>query len=379
MGAAGRFLTTGALTVGLVCAAAMLLNQAMDPAGGREWVVSRERAISGLMRSGRNVLLDDYLEERVLQKWRLQDPRVRAGANTVVLGSSRVLSFGLPLGLNGILNLGVSNASLEDLIALGELALEPKDGKRLVIGVDPWLFNDLSGHDQWVVLKPEYDAAVTRLEGRAVDATSGSPGAAVLAYIRRNLSLHRSLYSLKSLAQHLRGADDLAALPASDSLPATRGDKFLPDGSRVLGLGSRVTGVAEQARDDRRWAAYGMKKFRYSAAKWQLFSDSVHALAQGRPVLIWMTPFRPSTHALLMHDSAALSEIEARLNRLGESPGVAVVGSFDPALAACKAEEFHDGAHPLPSCVARQFGETEAGKAWLDASFGVGARPKPLY
>ena len=58
------------------------------------------------------------------------------------------------------LNLGVSGATVEDHVALLDLATTKFNPKTLIIGTDPWIFNSASGQKRWQSLKTEYENAI---------------------------------------------------------------------------------------------------------------------------------------------------------------------------------------------------------------------------
>lgn len=63
-------------------------------------------------------------------------------------------------------NHSVSDASLEDYIAIvGIYAKHNRLPKRIILGIDPWIFNENTGRGDWIVLKNEYTFMLSKIAG----------------------------------------------------------------------------------------------------------------------------------------------------------------------------------------------------------------------
>ena len=76
--------------------------------------------------------------------------------DTVVVGSSRLMQVGSRTIGGEALNLSVSGASIEDLVAFAGQATADMRPKRLLVGIDPWLFNQNAGQDRWQSIEGLY-------------------------------------------------------------------------------------------------------------------------------------------------------------------------------------------------------------------------------
>ena len=130
------------------------INYNVDPANifsGDEYVDK----IANIIASGNNA--DNILNcnERLLQKHFLQKQKEK-NPDVVIMGSSRIMEISSNVYSNKtLLNIGVSHANINDLIALAglmnELKIKPKE---VVINVDPFLIcKGDKGADEWVTLK----------------------------------------------------------------------------------------------------------------------------------------------------------------------------------------------------------------------------------
>jgi hypothetical protein len=98
------------------------------------------------------------MDERQFIKFRIQFESLNP--NAIVLGSSRIMQIGELNYNNKIINLGVSGASIEDDIAIADIATKKFKPSTIFIGLDPWLFNSQSGQERWKSLSYEYFSAL---------------------------------------------------------------------------------------------------------------------------------------------------------------------------------------------------------------------------
>lgn len=87
----------------------------------------------------KNIVVTKNIDERILKKSLIEK---KENIEILILGSSRVMG----LGKNEldtkkeVFNAGVSGANLKDIFALTYVANQ-KDIKKIILGVDPWIFN----------------------------------------------------------------------------------------------------------------------------------------------------------------------------------------------------------------------------------------------
>ncbi|MBL0209054.1 MAG: hypothetical protein IPP84_14250 [Propionivibrio sp.] len=95
------------------------------------------------------------------QKYRLQLEATQS-KEFLVIGSSRSMQIGADVMQASVLNLSVSGASIEDYVAILDLARN-LPAKTIILGVDPWVFNTNSGQSGWKSLAIEYFQGFDRL------------------------------------------------------------------------------------------------------------------------------------------------------------------------------------------------------------------------
>jgi hypothetical protein len=130
------------------------VNIIVDPANIIHGI---ELKIAKYISEGYNVTNIQDIDERKLQKLIIQN--LQYSPSIVILGSSRIMEIGKEYYGDDCFNNGVSGASIEDLVAIYQLYIENGHAnfiKKIVIGIDPWLFNRNNGQRRWESLSNEY-------------------------------------------------------------------------------------------------------------------------------------------------------------------------------------------------------------------------------
>ena len=101
------------------------------------------------------------MDERIFIKHRINyenyNPQI------LVIGSSRVMQLGENELKKKTLNLSVPGASIEDQIAITELALEKFNPAIIYLAADPWLFNVNNNQKRWKSIKADYNKALLNI------------------------------------------------------------------------------------------------------------------------------------------------------------------------------------------------------------------------
>jgi len=131
----------------------------------------QESKVARELSEGKAVYVTD-MNERKFVKSRIQIEQMTPDA--IVIGSSRAMQINSENAKASILNLSVSGSSLEDDLAIWEMASKRFHPETVFVGVDPWLFNSKSGQNRWEFLKEEYQNAIYKLDhGISLKKSSG--------------------------------------------------------------------------------------------------------------------------------------------------------------------------------------------------------------
>lgn len=125
------------------------------------WIDSRgilnETHINSISRdlNEMDIAIYENIPERMIAKKRIELNKDKH-FNKVVIGSSRILFFGRPIG-EKVFNLAVSGGRLEDCISLYELLVKNNISfDTIVVSADPWLLNINSEDDRFEVFENNY-------------------------------------------------------------------------------------------------------------------------------------------------------------------------------------------------------------------------------
>lgn len=134
----------------------------------------------------------------------------------IAIGSSRIMQASSKETNLDLLNLSVSGASIEDLIAIWELSSSKFNPAYVILGADPWIFNANSGQSRWKSLEAEYSLALSKL-GLAKD-------------VARSQNVYAS--SLNAVVVKFYDSVNRSSIRADDDAPSLA-DKIRKDGSRL--------------------------------------------------------------------------------------------------------------------------------------------------
>jgi len=345
-----RFLTAFTLVVATSLSAVAGVNYYVDPAnlfGDRTY----EAGVAALLAQGKGVAnVTDY-DERLVQKFFAE--RLTARRDVLVLGSSRAMNL-VPeyFGSTSFFNASVSGASLEDLSAIlqiyRERGLLPR---RLVLGVDPWMFNRNSGQTRWKSLEAEYARAVSRGRGddsAVFDGVGASRAAQLISYAYFRASLQ---------APDRRDRNFFATDAAELDVNIRRADGTITYRRELAhrGIDEARAWVLKQASQT---PVYSLGQFReLDAEDRRQFASLLERLRrEGVEVSLFLAPYHPAMYEVLSRADgpyAMVAQAERYVRDVARARNLPLFGSYDPAATGCSAAEFYDEMHPKPSCLDR--------------------------
>ena len=150
----------------------------------------------------------------------------------LLMGSSRLMKVGRDIVGQEALNLSVSGASLEDIVAILGAATIRYSVDSIYIGVDPWLFNDDAGQDRWQTIADQYRYRVGILKGGPEVGT------------RASSSNDQSTGGIAARVQALYYATNLKDAVASDGIPGNQNKRSI-DGVIVYTTGYMNQNIAQ--------------------------------------------------------------------------------------------------------------------------------------
>lgn len=322
------FVFTASFLVGLIFIFIGYFTSKIDFA--REEAMAKDLAYHG-------VIYSSNINERTFIKSRIKYENIEPEA--IAIGSSRIMQASSKVTQLDLLNLSVSGASIEDLVAIWEVSSNKFNPTYVFLGADPWIFNVNSGQSHWKSLETEYGSALSKL-GLATD-VSHSPSVSTLSF--------------NSVAVKFFDFVNQSKIRADDDTPSLV-DKIRKDGSRVYNLAYANKSLEEVERGAQSYISYAMSNYQYSNEVRHILEKFVSQLkAQNRKVVLVLSPYHPSLYDLMQLQDRKFLEIESIFKDIALTNGVQLIGSYDPTKVGCSSEDFYDGMHPKDKCMEKVF------------------------
>jgi hypothetical protein len=294
-------------------------------------------------------------DERLLQQYRLEDLGKQKNSNvpeTIVVGSSRSMQIHSGKGINS-LNLSVSGATIEDYLAIIQLA-QALPYKKIIIGVDPWIFNKNNGQNRWHSICSSWRTGMQEIIG-----TSPTDNGCSDNKLRQLANLSYTMASTKLMISRIWEPQKQSGkwYVKEDDTPENESDLIRPDGSRVYRrtfAESPVSKVAVMAKAYGRPPIYALENFNELDSNNKIiFEKLLKKLIKDKQILIYLPPYHPDAYTSIASNTPLIKDVEIYLKKITTELNIKILGSFDPSIADCTQEQFFDGMHPKDSCDAK--------------------------
>lgn len=290
--------------------------------------ISKGEAIAGLV---------NY-DERLFQKLVVEN--FVTYPDTLIIGSSRsmMISSKMINGSEKTFNHSVSGASLEDYIAIVGLYSQKKAlPKKIIFGIDPWIFNKNNSENRWQSLLYEYDFMISQISKKNPILTTKNDNRYFQLinfentknnFLHMNESSQIHIIQDENIDSSLKRADGSIAYPFSI--------RFQNDVETKL-LVQHYISEKNQSLDSF-----------YTLSNTNLFEDFIHYLRdKGVVVEFFLPPFHPSVYAFFRNNCqyANILKSEEYLKSFAEKNNIILYGSYDPNIFGFTSNDFTDGAH----------------------------------
>lgn len=355
-----KFIGKCVAIISIFFVAIALVNYFVDPA-----MIFRsdyiDKMVSELSKGNIISISREDMDERILQEKRIKS--IDDMPDTVVLGSSRVMMARWEFDCY---DAGVSGAVLEDYLGIvGLLEAENKMPERIVIGVDPWVFNDGCRESRYKSIQNYVDYELKLLANKdpGTPPQTGSSLTSNIDKLKELVSLsyfQSSAYSwVKWIIRSITPGDDIVVINNDDY---GSNAKILPNGIRIPQR-SRFLTADECSKKAKREIAsndvYLVSGFEsLSEEKTEIFTSLIdNLLEKGISVEFYLPAWFPDYYDVFMSNDtySGVIEAEAFLRSLAAEKGIAVHGSYDPSVTGITESDFLDDLHLLPDVVVKQF------------------------
>ena len=258
----------------------------------------------------------------------------------LVIGSSRIMQVSNENFNQQVLNLGVSGASIEDHIAITQMALEKFDVDTILLGADPWLFNRYDYSSRWKSISNEYKLSLKNIR-------SNIKGNNII----KNVNYEDSFFYEKFLE---RFYNFLNIRKLGLEIKTTQIDNLTKD--VISRDGKRVYGKREiQKKLKPKLLEYSMGIYEFSDENYAVYKSFIKHLVNvhKKDVILVLSPYYLPSYELTIPAKPFYLKAENKFRELSKETNVKIIGSYDASLTVCDNNEFHDSMHPKDSCMAK--------------------------
>ena len=256
----------------------------------------------------------------------------------LVIGSSRVLQISNKNFNTQVLNLSVSGASIQDQIAITEMALEKFEIDKILLGVDPWLLNDNFRPSRWKSISKEFEISLNNIQSKSKKQN-----------IKKN-NLIESYNFYEKILEKIYTFFNIRKLDLEinkNEINSLTKDYYLRDGSYVYGKKEpqeKLKGVVIK---------YAMNKYKFSNNNYNLYKSFIEYLVNfhGKEIILILTPYHLPSYELTIASKPFYLDLENKFKKLSEEINIKIIGSYNPSKIPCDQNEFYDAMHPKDSCM----------------------------
>lgn len=289
--------------------------------------------------TGNNIAGLENYDERLFQKQVFQNFEVYP--ETLIIGSSRTMMVQSSMlsNSNRTFNHSVSGASLEDYIAiLGLYAQKKVLPKKVIFGIDPWIFNKNNRQSRWLGLSTEYNFILGEIRGTASQVV-----------IKKDENKYFQLINFENTKNnflHFKESHKIKII-TDENIDSTI---KRADGSIVYPFKTRFQKDTETQKLVKEYIVgeiYSLGNFK-ELSNIQLFEDFILFLTKnGVTVELFLPPYHPTVYNYFSNNYQYINVLksEAYLRKFAKKHSLKVYGSYNPKEYGLTSHDFTDGMH----------------------------------
>lgn len=294
--------------------------------------LSKGRIIAGL----------SNIDERLFRKKSIE--YLEREIDIIAIGSSRTMQLRKNMITNdeedNFYNYSVSGASLEDYMALLQVHKNKFNSlpKIIILGIDPWVFNQNSGQTRFLSLKKEYEDFLFLLENKK-------------PIFLQQKNKFSQMFSISYLKTNLKTVSKKQQFYIVDTIDTDAALK-MPDGSIYYPYDTRYPNFEKVEKNAKAYASgsvYSLEKFN-KISNIELFESFIIYLKnQDSIVYFYLPPYNPITYDILISKEKyqTINSVEKYLVNFAEQNNIELIGSYNPHKYGFSNSDFSDGMHSL--------------------------------
>jgi hypothetical protein len=303
--------------------------------------IGYEKKIADEILKGNNVTNVYNYDERLLEKHLINNSTLCP--DVLVIGSSRVMLINSSdFQKQPFLNVGVSGASIEDLLAIYQMFEQKKClPKKIILGLDPWTLNINNGQTRWMTLNQEYLILYNQLTNKNI--------------VTKDEHIESKYFQLVS-PSYFKGS--LKKMLLASSKPIATNTKInktftkLVDGSITYDLEYRSATpneIEKRAIGFISGDIYSIEKFDKLSPEIRYLLEKFikHLRSNHIEISFFLAPYHPKVYSFIAKSDKYSKVIESEnyFRDLGLKYEIKVIGSFNPNRLNMDGSYFYDGMH----------------------------------
>jgi len=295
-----------------------------------------EKQMAKIIASNKYVTNIENYDERLFQKELISNKNIQP--NLVIIGSSRTMLINSDLFPSALLfNNSVSGASIEDIVSIYELyKINKKSPQKIIIGIDPWTFNENNGQKRWQSISAYY---------YSFQSTINQENTTYFKY-KELFSFSYFQSSLKMIPRFIAGNANPKSTKEIHNLLGTK----LTDGSLVYGEQYRNANQIEIDNKINSFLTGGI----YSIEDFDTISVRIlnefekliiDMKENGIEIEFFLAPYAPVVYDKIQKKYPMVLKSEEMINDFASSNNIKLYGSFNPYILGMDETYFYDGMH----------------------------------
>jgi len=294
------------------------------------------KQMAKIVASGQYVTNIENYDERLFQRELISNENIQP--NLVIIGSSRTMLINSDLvSGSSLFNNSVSGASIEDIVSIFQLYKDNnKLPQKIIIGIDPWTFNENNGQKRWQSI-------------------------AVYYYRFQNAENqdNTSYFKYKELFSFSYFQSSLKMIPrfiAGNAKPQPSTEKFnylgtkLTDGSLVYGEPYRNASskeIEDKINSYLTGGVYSIENFNTISDRiWNIFEKLITDMKKNDiEIEFFLSPYAPLVYDKIQKNYPMVLKTEKKIKDFAVSNNIKLYGSFNPVLLGLDETFFYDGMH----------------------------------
>ena len=285
----------------------------------------------------KNAVYPVKMDDRIFIKNRIIYENLKP--KILIIGSSRMMQISNDNFNQQTLNLSVVGASVEDHIAITLMALEKFNVNKILLGVDPWLFNDFANQLRWKSISEEYKNSLKSIQFKSKDYNIIENKNDREIYFFHELFLEK-LYGFLNI----RKLDLTLKENQIDSLSK---QTILRDGKRVYASKTFKEKIKANVIE------YSMYQYKFSDEYYEIYKSFIEHLTNvhNKEVILVLPPYYLPSYKLTTQEKPFYLDLESKFKELSKATNIKIIGSYDASTVPCDDNEFYDYMHPKDSCM----------------------------